>query len=280
MNRKLAFSSRNIKELTRDPLGYIFCVGFPLIMLVLMSIIDSSIPKESVTTFHIENLAPGVAVFGQMFVTKPGEKTWYKADNSDPWVYCWMTFGGNIAKDCLEKAGFSDGVNNLNCNVSQQRFHSLVERVLDEAKLKPSNIYFRTGMLLEYISAAIDSNYMSGEKNRRPAEYHSDLYVDYAVNMIQENYASITISEVAKNIGIHRSYLTGIFKKKVGVSPQEFLLQCRIRQACKLLTETNNPIQEIARQVGYDNPLTFSKTFKTFCGVSPRSYREHKAKTE
>ena len=68
MNRKLAFSSRNIKELTRDPLGYIFCVGFPLIMLVLMSIIDSSIPKESVTTFHIENLAPGVAVFGQMFV--------------------------------------------------------------------------------------------------------------------------------------------------------------------------------------------------------------------
>ena len=60
------------------------------------------------------------------------------------------------------------------------------------------------------------------------------------------------------------------------VLAQEFLLQCRIRQACKLLTETNNPIQEIARQVGYDNPLTFSKTFKTFCGVSPRSYREQK----
>ena len=252
---------------------------------------DYSFHTEDRPGYHLHIILKGSGVlsvngreqrlhFGQMFVTKPGEKTWYKADNSDPWVYCWMTFGGNIAKDCLEKAGFSDGVNNLNCNVSQQRFHSLVERVLDEAKLKPSNIYFRTGMLLEYISAAIDSNYMSGEKNRRPAEYHSDLYVDYAVNMIQENYASITISEVAKNIGIHRSYLTGIFKKKVGVSPQEFLLQCRIRQACKLLTETNNPIQEIARQVGYDNPLTFSNTFKTFRGLSPRSYREHKAKTE
>lgn len=68
MNRKLAFTSRNIKELMRDPLGYIFCIGFPLIMLVLMTIIDQSIPKEGVTTFHIENLAPGVAVFGQMFV--------------------------------------------------------------------------------------------------------------------------------------------------------------------------------------------------------------------
>ncbi|MBR6045342.1 MAG: ABC transporter permease [Ruminococcus sp.] len=69
MNRTLAFSSRNIKELIRDPLGYIFCIGLPLIMLVIMTVIDSSIPKENgPTVFHIENLAPGVAVFGQTFV--------------------------------------------------------------------------------------------------------------------------------------------------------------------------------------------------------------------
>ncbi len=68
MNRKLAFATRNIKELMRDPLGYIFCVGFPLVMLIIMTVVDQSIPKEAVKTFHIENLAPGVAVFGQMFV--------------------------------------------------------------------------------------------------------------------------------------------------------------------------------------------------------------------
>lgn len=68
MNRAFAFSSRNIRELLRDPLGYIFCIGFPLIMLVIMTVLDQSIPKEAVTVFHIEKLAPGVAVFGQMFV--------------------------------------------------------------------------------------------------------------------------------------------------------------------------------------------------------------------
>lgn len=68
MNRTWAFTSRNIKELLRDPLGYIFCVGFPLIMLIIMTVVDQSIPKETVKTFHIENLAPGVAVFGQMFI--------------------------------------------------------------------------------------------------------------------------------------------------------------------------------------------------------------------
>ena len=55
---------------------------------------------------------------------------------------------------------------------------------------------------------------------------------------------------------------------------QEYLIQCKLQKAITFLIETNNPIQEIARQVGYDNPLTFSKTFKNFYGVSPKTYRQ------
>ena len=65
----------------------------------------------------------------------------------------------------------------------------------------------------------------------------------------------------------------------MGISPQEYLIQCKLQQAVNFLIETNNPIQEIARQVGYDNPLTFSKTFKNFYGVSPKLYREQHRET-
>ncbi len=69
MNRILAFSSRNIKELLRDPLSYIFCLGFPIIMLIIMTVVDQSIPRESgMTVFHINNLCGGIAMFGQTFV--------------------------------------------------------------------------------------------------------------------------------------------------------------------------------------------------------------------
>lgn len=69
MNRIIAFSSRNLKEMLRDPLSYIFCLGFPLVMLVIMSVINQSIPHEAnVTTFNIENLAGGIAMFGQSFI--------------------------------------------------------------------------------------------------------------------------------------------------------------------------------------------------------------------
>ncbi len=58
-----------MKEILRDPLSYIFCLGFPLIMLVIMSIVDKSIPGQAgMTVFHIENLGPGIAYFGLTFV--------------------------------------------------------------------------------------------------------------------------------------------------------------------------------------------------------------------
>lgn len=69
MNRIKAFSVRNIKEILRDPLSYIFCLGFPLVMLVIMTFVDKSIPAESgMTIFRIDNLYGGIAVFGQMFI--------------------------------------------------------------------------------------------------------------------------------------------------------------------------------------------------------------------
>ena len=69
MHKIKAFAVRNGMEILRDPLSYIFCVGFPLVMLVVMTLVDRSIPAEAgMTIFRIDNLAGGIAIFGQMFV--------------------------------------------------------------------------------------------------------------------------------------------------------------------------------------------------------------------
>lgn len=67
--KSLIFSNRNLKEIMRDPLTRIFCLGFPLVMLIVMSIINNSIPPHAgMTLFQIQNLTPGIAVFGLTFV--------------------------------------------------------------------------------------------------------------------------------------------------------------------------------------------------------------------
>ena len=64
--RLLSFSSRNAKEILRDPLTLFFGLGFPVILLLLLSAIQANIP---VSLFEIKNLAPGITVFGLSFMT-------------------------------------------------------------------------------------------------------------------------------------------------------------------------------------------------------------------
>lgn len=66
MRRMLAFSSRTLKEILRDPLTLGFGLGFPVILLLLLSLIQANIPVEM---FEILHLAPGVTVFGLSFMT-------------------------------------------------------------------------------------------------------------------------------------------------------------------------------------------------------------------
>ena len=61
-----AFSIRCVKEILRDPLNLAFGLGFPLVLLVLLSAIQANIP---VALFEIDNLTPGIAVFGLSFMT-------------------------------------------------------------------------------------------------------------------------------------------------------------------------------------------------------------------
>ena len=69
MNRTLNFAKRNLLEISRDVLSYIFCVAFPIVMLVIMTLVNSSIPKEAgMTIFRIDNLTGGIIIFGQTFV--------------------------------------------------------------------------------------------------------------------------------------------------------------------------------------------------------------------
>ncbi len=64
--RALTFANRNTKEILRDPLTLFFGLGFPLVLVLLLSAIQANIP---VSLFEIQHLAPGITVFGLSFMT-------------------------------------------------------------------------------------------------------------------------------------------------------------------------------------------------------------------
>lgn len=66
MRKMLAFANRTFKEILRDPLTMAFGLGFPVILLLLLSLIQSNIP---VKMFELHYLTPGITVFGLSFMT-------------------------------------------------------------------------------------------------------------------------------------------------------------------------------------------------------------------
>ncbi len=64
--RMLTFANRNTKEILRDPLNLTFGLGFPLVLILLLSTIQANIPAR---LFEIQHLTPGITVFGLSFMT-------------------------------------------------------------------------------------------------------------------------------------------------------------------------------------------------------------------
>ncbi len=95
-----------------------------------------------------------------------------------------------------------------------------------------------------------------------------------AKEYIDHNYQkSISLEEVAEEIGISSYYLSKLFKDRFQVTFMEYLKNARIQKAVELLLDGNKPLKEIALNVGYKDPNYFSTAFKKEIGMSPREYR-------
>jgi two-component system response regulator YesN len=96
-----------------------------------------------------------------------------------------------------------------------------------------------------------------------------------AISYINDNYANrIALQEVAHYTCLSPNYLSQLFKQETGKSFLEYLTQCRVVAAKKLLVQSNLTISEIAFKLGYDMPSYFSEVFKKSEGLTPSQYRK------
>ena len=102
----------------------------------------------------------------------------------------------------------------------------------------------------------------------------SEEYALRAVRYIEGAYGTpVSVGAIAAHLGIDRTHLFRVFRRHLGLSPQEYLLEFRIRKACELLRHTALGVGEVACSVGFDRPAHFSAVFRARRGVSPREFR-------
>ena len=84
----------------------------------------------------------------------------------------------------------------------------------------------------------------------------------------------VTLPELAHLAALSVPHYCTMFRRKTGFAPIDYFLRLRIQRACQLLDTTAMRIEEIAANVGCDDPYYFSRLFKKLMGRSPRDYRK------
>lgn len=112
-----------------------------------------------------------------------------------------------------------------------------------------------------------------------PIERNIDRRVESiktALTFIKENYQNkIYISDLAGQVSLNEQYFCRLFRKAIGCSPIEYINGYRIRQARRLLEETELPVTEVCLECGYNNLGNFLQEFRKHTGTTPLQYRKH-----
>lgn len=220
---------------------------------------------------------------GQAFVIRPGEETWYQADEQDPWVYCWLGFHGLQAEKAVDKIGFNHRyVIDLSC---QETVRAGIEEIVRWPQITFLNEMRRASVFYRILAVLVEEHEKSlvvTHKKNTEKDYPSDVYVRATLDFIHNHYNErIKIDEIADYIGITRGHLTNSFKKRTGMSPQQFLINFRLENAAHMLVvQKERTIAEVAEDCGYDDGMSFSKAFKQKYGMSPKEFRDSDLKVE
>lgn len=204
---------------------------------------------------------------GQGFLICPAVITYYQADSKIPWSYCWFGFDGTLAELLLKQAGLTRVCPILNCGKDDMiyKFLMLMAESNGNQKTRETRL---TGLLYLLLSLLAEYGPVTPIEQQ---DSRAEIYVEKVKEIVETNFAQkITIEDIARIIGLNRSYLCSLFKQQMNTSIQEYLIRIRVQKACEMMGNVELTIGDISRSVGYNDPLLFSKMFKKIKGASLR----------
>jgi YesN/AraC family two-component response regulator len=112
------------------------------------------------------------------------------------------------------------------------------------------------------------------QKEKGPSVQKSP-YISQCQNYIYSHlHDKITVQELAKELGIHANYLSGLFKEQMGISLSRYILEEKVSRAKNLLVYSQYSFIEIAAYLGFSSQSYFSLQFKKVTGYTPKAYRD------
>lgn len=213
-----------------------------------------------------------------LFIIQPQQIVSYKTAPESPLHFSWFAFACEKSSQQLALLGFSEEtpVRRLHPRYSiDENIHHLVELINSPGFQNE----FAIQSIIYSIMSNIAQSYSLSGKYRKNTQTATFVHVKKAKSYIKCNYIyPISVTDIAKHVGLERSYLSKIFSQCTGTTIQKYLLNVRIQRSKFLLEQTDYSIKEISFSVGMTDEYYFSRVFRQTVGIPPTRYRSN-AKT-
>jgi AraC-like DNA-binding protein len=207
---------------------------------------------------------------GQGFFIYPGHVYAYEADRKEPWSYSWVAFTGALVESIMARTQITPGQPIF--RMDWRLMPGLYDHLTQAASHENSNDLRLISVMYDFLSVLVETAPLDEASASLPSK--QEQYVSKGRDFLHVHYSEdLSIRQLASTLGLDRKYVSALFKAAIGMSPQQYLLHYRMDRACELLQTRKYTVGEVARSVGYQDVLLFSKMFKKVKGIPPSKFR-------
>ncbi len=206
---------------------------------------------------------------GSVIILYPGVWHRYRPQKKG-WREHYVGFNGEFAERMFENEFFTakEPVIKIGFNEELLRHFGEIRRLVQSEK--PGYQQLCSGLVV-----CILSSILSIKKNENFNGKEIERVIQKSCMIIRDNLATnLNMEKLADELNIGYSNFRKMFKKYTGISPAQYHLSLRIRQAKDLLNNTDLSVKEISYQLGFNSIDYFSRVFKLKTGKNPTEYKE------
>ena len=198
----------------------------------------------------------------ETYLLREGEAHHYRSDPQNPWKKLWISFHGDYIGQMLDAYGLPSGIYRAPCADLFARMLAISKGEGEEDAL-----YAIAECLHTVITRLALSERSSGKEDASAIKEALSACV----------FSRCDLVAIAKGFYMSRSNLIRTFRRAYGITPYQYVLECKTEAAKSLLRNTNLSLAAIAEQLCFPDEHYFSNLFLQKVGMRPAAYRKSTA---
>lgn len=207
---------------------------------------------------------------GDVALLPPGTAHYYRADDEKPWSIYWLHFSGQQMQQLIIELDFQ--ADQIAAPIGLRPllisdFKRLIGLQRNGYRQPVYNYAAAiTRQILHFLALEIRSHNQQHKHNFNIEALQQ--------TMLDSILGELDLDTLATQTGLSRNHFANKYKKLTGISPIKHFINLKMEHACHLLDISNRSAKQISNDLGYNDPLYFSRVFKKVIGISPTEYRQ------